>query len=132
MKSAFLVTLYYSLASIIGLVLTVIGASMLVNLVLTTYILKIPRYPSMPPTPFENAPQQVKQLEDKNAQTLTSDDKKALEEWKNAYAQWQNAQQEYDQANVDKKNQLATSVSMIVVGLPVLLLHQRELRKKNS
>lgn len=124
MKPSFLVTLYYTLASIIGLVLSVIGASMLVNLILTTYILKIPRYPSMPPQPFESVPN-IKQ-------PLTSTDSATLESWKQSYAQWQSEQKAYDQANVERKNQLATSVSMLVVGVPVLFIHQKELRKKVS
>ncbi|MEP7166950.1 MAG: hypothetical protein ABI758_03165 [Candidatus Woesebacteria bacterium] len=130
MKSSFLVTLYYTLASIIGLILSVIGAAMLINLVLTTYILKIPRYPSMPPQPFEDTPLKVQQIEDKNGKSLTLDDQATLDAWKTSYAQWQRDQKTYDQANVDKKNQLATSISMLAVGLPVLFFHQRELRKK--
>lgn len=130
MKASFLVTLYYTLASIIGLVLSVIGASMLVNLVLKTYILQIPRYPVMPPEPYLSSPVQVKQLEERNAKTLTEDDRQTIEDWKASYARWQKEQANYDQANVDKKNQLATSISMLVVGLPVLFFHQRELRRK--
>lgn len=130
MKSSFLVTLYYTLASIIGLILTVIGAAMLINLILTTYILDIPRYPSMPPQMYSDGPAQVKQIEERNAEALTDDDKVAIESWKASYAQWEKEQRSYDQANVEKKNQLATSISMLVVGLPVLFFHQRELRKK--
>jgi hypothetical protein len=130
MKSSFLVTLYYTLASIIGLILTVIGAAMFINLVLTTYILDIPGYPSMPPQMYSDGPAQVKQIEERNAKTLTEDDKVAIESWKTSYSQWEKEQRSYDQANVEKKNQLATSISMLVVGLPVLFFHQRELRKK--
>lgn len=130
MKTPFLVTLYYTLASIIGLVMSVIGAAMLINLVLTTYILRIPRYPSQPPMPYDGAMMQVKQLEDRNAKTMTEDDRIALDSWKSQYAQWQREQKNYDQANVDKKYQFATSISLLLVGIPVLFFHQKELRKK--
>jgi hypothetical protein len=58
-------------------------------------------------------------------QPIVATDAATLESWKQSYAQWQKEQKE-----VDKKNQLATSISMLVVGVPVLFLHQRELRKK--
>lgn len=131
MKPSFLVTLYYALASIIGLVLTVIGASMLVNLLLTTYIIYIPKSPNMPPEPYMSSPTQVKQLEERSAADLTEEDKQALAEWKISYERWQKEQASYDYESVSRKNQLATSISMLVVGLPVLFFHQRELRKKN-
>lgn len=84
----------------------------------------------MPPQPYESGPMQVKQIEERNTEKLTAEDKAALESWKASYAQWEKEQKTYDQANVDKKNQLATSLSMLVVGIPVLLFHQKELRKK--
>lgn len=124
MKASFLVTLYYTLASIIGLLLSVIGAAMLVNLVLTTYILKIPRYPSMPPQPFESSPLLKGEV--------MASESAVFESWKQSYAQWQKEQAEYDSASVEKKNMLATSVSMLVVGLPVLLFHQKELQKQKE
>ncbi len=79
----------------------------------------------MPPQPYESTPLDAKS-------TLSTDDKATYESWKQSYAQWQTEQKNYDQANVDLKNQFATSVSMLVVGLPVLYFHQRELRKKLS
>ncbi len=86
----------------------------------------------MPPQPFDEQLTQVKKIEDRNADSLSQEDKDSLESWKVSYAQWQKDQKTYDQANVDKKNQLATSVSMLVVGIPVLLFHQKELRKKTE
>lgn len=124
MKPTFLVTLYYTLASIIGLVLSVVGAAIFVNLVVSTYILNIPRYPSMPPQPFESNPL--------SKEYKSASDAASLDSWKQAYAQWETDQKNYDAASVDKKNQLATSVSMLVVGLPVLFFHQRELRQKSK
>ena len=130
MKSPFLITLYYALASIIGLILTVVGAVTLLNLILTTYILRIPRYPSMPPEPYLSAPVPAKQLADRNPQNLTDDEKQSLAEWKVSYARWQKEQASYDQEGVDKKRTLAMSFSLLAVGIPVLLFHQRELRRK--
>lgn len=124
MKSTFLVTLYYTLASIIGLVLSVIGAAMLVNLVLSTYILKIPKYPSMPPQPYDSTPF-IKEYR-------SASDSAIIESWKRDYIQWEKDQKNYDSAGVEKKNQLATSVSLLVVGLPVVFFHQRELRNKKN
>lgn len=132
MESSFLVTLYDTLASIIGLILTVIGAAMLINLVLTTYILNIPRYPSMPPAPYlDSSMRDIKTLEEGNTEELTEDDRVALDAWKASYEQWNTEQKTFDRANVDKKNQLATSISMLGVGIPVLWFHQKELRKKS-
>jgi hypothetical protein len=64
--------------------------------------------------------------------SLTSDDRQTLDAWKASYKTWQTEQQYYDQQQVDKKNQLASSVSMLVVGLPVLFFHLRVLRKKKE
>jgi hypothetical protein len=130
MKTPFLVTLYYALASIIGLILTVVGAVTLLNLVLTTYVLKIPKYPSMPPEPYLSAPLPAKQLDARNPQNLTDEEKESLAQWKDSYARWQKEQASYDQEGVEKKRTLAMSFSLLAVGIPVLLLHQKELRKK--
>ena len=130
MKSPFLITLYYALASIIGLILSVIGAVTLLNLILTTYILKIPKYPSMPPEPSLTSPAMVKRLEEKGTTQLSEEDKESLTQWRASYSRWQKEQESYDQEGVEKKRTLAMAVSMLSVGIPVLLFHQKELRKR--
>lgn len=103
---------------------------MLIHLLLTTYILQIPKYPSMPPTPYLSSPLENSGFTKEKLADLSEEDRQSLEAWKQSYAQWEEEQRYFNTGEADKKQQLATAISMILVGIPVWAFHQKALRNK--
>lgn len=111
-----IIQLYFVMSSLLGLGLTALGVSMLVNVALSQTILKVPQYPSMPPM----APTMIK-LE--QPEGLAADDQAAWEQWKVEYQHWQEVEKNYDYEAATQRRQLITAISLLVTGLPILGFH---------
>lgn len=110
--------LYFVLAALLGLMLTAIGASMLVNTYLNDTILKVEQRGFVPP------PQpaiEMSKLEDQK--DLTAEQKQALEQWQTEYKQWQESEKNRDYEAENRKRTYASAISFLVVGIPILLIH---------
>lgn len=105
--------LYLYSATLIGLIVTIIGAVQLVDLGLKVFIFKdIDRYPIVAPY-YEPGGQKYSE-----------------EEMSKMKAE-QEAQQEVEVAR-QKKRQASTAISMLAVSIPVYLYHWRLVNKKKS
>lgn len=117
--------LYFVLASLLGLVLIVIGLSSLVNTLLTSTVLKVPspRF-NMPPQPYVET-QRIKETEG-----LTEEQKQALEKWQQDYERWQQEEAKRDYASEERKRALSWAIAMLVTGIPVFAVHAPYVFKK--
>ncbi len=115
-------TLYFVLATLLGLVLLVIGAVSGVNTLLTTYVFPVKSYPQGRPIdpPFY---QQAELTRLKESEEITAEQKQALVQWEQDYARWQEEESQYDYEAENRKRSLANSVAMILAGVPVFALH---------
>ena len=100
--------LYLYLFSFVGLLITVIGSIQIIDLGLKTYVFKVSDYtyyadPVMTP-------------EGKPVSTITVEEQKR--------------RNETEQAN-QRKRQLSTSLSMILVGAPLYLYHWKTIKKES-
>ena len=100
--------LYLYLFSFVGLLITVIGSIQIVDLTLKTYVFKVSEFYSYPMMPVKDEQGLVIQsVED------------------------QQKQQETEAANQRKRN-LSTSLSMILIGTPLYLYHWKTIKKENK
>jgi len=136
-------TIYLYLFSLVGLTLTIIGAVMMVNIFLKTYIFKqanynnIYSYPEKPPYLLaEYNDIELKKIEaiknkDTEAQLkLTETQKQQIENWLIDYEAWKvreekriKAEETRDYTKEENQRNMATAISMIVIGFPVYLIH---------
>lgn len=116
-------TLYFVLASLLGLLMLVMGIASASNTALEQYVFK-PKSQTrgIPPEPFISST--VKQLEEpKIKEELTPEQKAALEQWRLDYAAWQEEQKNFDWEAENRKRSLSFALSMIIAGGPVFLIH---------
>ena len=116
--------LYFVLASLLGLVLIVIGASTYLTTTLTQHYFKpVPPERPMPPAPYVNE-EALRMIEDKNL-SADSETEVAYQSWRSDYKMWQQDQQEspYDWEAENRKRTMAWSLAMLIVGAPVFLIH---------
>lgn len=113
------VQLYFVLSSLLGLVLTAMGAITFINLVLTKTILKVPEYPR--PVPMLTTPEVGKNVEDSTE--LTEEDRAMIEQWKQDYQRYQQEERDYNYEDAQTKRELAMAIAMMGVGIPILAFH---------
>jgi hypothetical protein len=99
---------YLYLFSFVGLLITVIGSIQIVDLTLKTYVFKVSEYSSYPMMDIKD---------EKGLVTMSAAD--------------QQKQQEEEAANQRKRN-LSTSLSMILIGTPLYLYHWKTIKKENK
>lgn len=109
--------LYFVLAALLGLVLTAIGASMLVNTHLSSTVFKVESQRFSPP------PQPALEMTKLDDKELTEAQKEALVEWEKEYKIWQESEKNRDYEAENRKRSYATAISFLVVGIPILLFH---------
>jgi hypothetical protein len=112
-------TLYFVLATLLGLVLIVIGVVSGVNTALTTYVFPIRSFPQS--RPYDPPVVDVKKLE--ASEELTAEQKKALAQWEQDYKNWQDTESKYDYEAENRKRTIANAIAMILAGVPVFVLH---------
>lgn len=112
-------TLYFVLASLLGLVLIVIGVVSGVNTVLTTYVFPVRSYPET--RPFDPPVTDIKKLQ--ASDDLTEEQKEALVQWEKDYKHWQEVESKYDYEAENRKRTIANAIAMILAGVPVFALH---------
>lgn len=116
-------TLYFVLATLLGLVLIVIGVVSGVNTALTTYVFPVRPFPQSyqvdPPGMYsEQGMKTITARED-----ITDEQKAALEQWRQDYQKNRELEAKYDYAAEDRKRSMANAVAMILAGIPVFALH---------
>lgn len=109
--------LYFVLAALLGLVLTAIGASMLVNTTLSSTVFKVEQRGFVPP------PQPAIEVSKLETKDLTAEQKAALEQWQTEYKTWQESEKNRDYEAENRQRTYANAISFLVVGIPILLFH---------
>lgn len=137
-------TVYLYLFALVGLAITVIGAVMLVNLALKTWIFTKAdtgyNYVERPPAlVVEKDEALVVALADcDEGCDLTEQQQEQIKMWLEDYEWWQNNQkdQQVDYTARTRQRQASTAISMIIVGLPLYLYHwaviKRDRKKKKE
>lgn len=119
-SQSFLVSIYFVLASLIALVLIVIGSVNFVRLGLNSVI-------GIQPYPRFDAPYPAMEkpigLNEAQTQELTEEQRAALEEWQMRYDAWKEEEANFNYEANDRKREIATSLAMLIVGIPVFALH---------
>lgn len=111
------VQLYFVLASLIGLIMLVMGSSMAINTLLSQYFFTPQQIIAPPPRPFMVDQPAI------NTEKLSEEQQAQLIKWQEDYETWQNAENEIDYEAESRKRTLATALAMILVGGPVFLIH---------
>ena len=134
-------TIYLYLFSLVGLTLTIIGSVMMVNTFLKTFVFKNANYNN--PYSYSETPPYLSSsyndLELKRVQTvkaqsteleLTDIQKEQVENWLIDYQAWKDreakrvkAEAARDYVKEENQRNMATAISMIVIGFPVYLIH---------
>ena len=109
--------LYFVLATLLGLLCVVIGATTLLNTWLTASIFKVeePRY-NMPPQPYV----ETDRYQDS---ATTPQQKEDLARWQQDYKQWEEEQKNYSYEEMNRRRNYAWSLALLLTGAPVFALH---------
>ncbi|MBU4482375.1 hypothetical protein KKC16_02930 [Patescibacteria group bacterium] len=139
MKNPIIRTIYLYLFALIGLGMLVIGASMIINLGLKTWIFTKAdmqdNYMSRPAPMYLKDPdlQSVEELEVCAEKCeLTVMQKEQINNWLVDYNEWQNTEKNQDPNEFiirNRQRQASTAVSLILIGLPLWLFHWVTIKK---
>ena len=141
MKNPIIRTIYLYLFALVGLIMVVIGASMLINLGLKTWVFtkadEQPQYASMPvmPTALEKSGE-VKTVESlvacSDKCSLTAEQKTQLDQWLKDYQEARSSekfQSSFDYKTQQRQRDAAQAIAFILVGLPLYLYHWVVIKK---
>lgn len=112
--------LYFVLGSLLGLVLIVVGSTTLLNVGLTSTILRPvnqQRFERMPPVP----PVDVSEVAQN--ESLTQAERDALQAWEKEFVAWEQSQNEIDYEAEARKRSMANAIALLITGIPVFGVH---------
>lgn len=112
------VQLYFVLASLLGLIMIMIGSVQLINTGLEMTLLQQTSSRPAPPRPYVETA-----TIDTDLEALSEEDRELLNQWKEDYRQWQQAESTIDYQAESHKRQIANSVAILIVGIPVFAIH---------
>lgn len=133
MKIGMVKVLYLYLATLLGLLLLAIGSINLLSLGLRTYVFTqadreyISNFRELPVAPVERM-EQLSTDADSGAE-LTDAERHLLRQAIMRYKEQQKEQESVDPLTARRHRELSTSLSMILVGLPLYLYHWGLIRK---
>lgn len=145
MRNPIIRTIYLYLFALIGLGMLVVGASMLINIGLKTWIFtkadQVDVYSQ--PMPLYLKDSSIASVEDlkicADKCQLTKIQKEQIDNWLIDYENWKQNEGSRDQkyyVNSNRQRQASTAISLIFVGLPLWLFHwaiiKRDLRKNRE
>ncbi len=117
--------LYFVVATLIGLVCIVIGVSSLLNNVIITYVVPVKSvHINPPPQPAIDTKMLLESEE------VTPEQKQLLVAWETEYRDWEKTQKNYDYETENRRRSLASSVALLLTGVPVFMLHAPMVFKK--
>lgn len=142
---AWLPSLYFVLASLIGLICMVVGSVMILNTLLTQFVF-VPIKRPLSPAPFPPLDEQVTRpavptaLTPKTSTpgaatasvTLSPEEQAALERWRVDYTTWEQQEKNYDYEKEDRKRTYANALALLVVGLPVFVFHVPQIMNRKN
>lgn len=147
-KNSWVRTVYLYLFALVGLVLIVIGVVRLMNIGLRMTIFKEADKmensyitPPMPPAGLletkkvEKGSGEVEVKVSRKIETLTEEEKTALNNWELDYKNWQEKQSKVDYLKARRQSEASISLAFIIIGLPLYLYHWAVIkrdRKENA
>lgn len=122
-------TVYLYLFALLGLVFMSIGGIRLTDLALRTFVFRTAdreerHRMAMPPMP---PPVRSVDVSGQSA-ALTEADRQMLEQWRTDYERWQEEGSRIDPVRARRDRTAASSLAMILIGLPMYLYHYRRIR----
>ncbi|MDP3057731.1 MAG: hypothetical protein Q8N37_04440 [bacterium] len=124
--------LYLYAFALVGLVLVTFGAVRLLDLGLKMYVFKKADQPqdyrNMPPYPPITINQKTDEV--KYSETITPEQKIALNNWITEFKYWNENQKNIDYLASSRQSTASNSFAMILIGLPLYLYHWRIVRKE--
>jgi hypothetical protein len=132
--------IYLYLFSLIGLILMVIAGVQLINLGLKVFVFtqiekQDTAYQGMPSCgPFSaekvssitSQPNQA----DKITVQITASEQEQMKLWLTDYKTWEENQKSYDPIKASRQRDAASSLAMLIIGLPLYMYHWRLARKE--
>ncbi|MEO8582024.1 MAG: hypothetical protein ABI425_05640 [Patescibacteria group bacterium] len=112
-----LVQIYFVLASLIGLILIVISCVNISRLALNE-VLGVRDYPESPPYLYKDP-----NLATTPPENVTAEERQNFDQWQKDYTDWQQKQKDYNSSDQNRRRQIAESLAMLVVGIPVFAFH---------
>lgn len=130
-KRSWVRPVYLYLAALIGLVLVAIGGIRLVDLGLRSWIftaadLEETRDFFQPPLPI--ALERVQRLPEATDE-LTAAERELVRQWLDDYRRWQERREGIDPVAARRQRTAASSLSLIIIGLPLYGYHWRLIRR---
>lgn len=99
---------------------------MILNVVLTQTIWKVPSRPAYGPPPEPSIARRM----DIPEEELTAEQKELLAQWEKDYQYWQEQDRSYNYEEADRKRQIANGVALLITGFPILFVHAPWVFKK--
>jgi len=127
-------TLYLYLAALIGLFLVTIGGVRLVDLGLRTWVFtEADRMESvhMYQPPIPQALERVRAASGDETQ-FSPEERAAIRQWLSEYEEWQRRTAGADPVVARRQSSAASSLAMILIGLPLYLYHWGTIRRESA
>jgi Lon protease-like protein len=124
MKPFSLIQLYFVLATLVGLILIIIGSVTVVKIGLDQ-VVGVKPYPEFS-APYP--PSDIRSLKE----GATESQAQALAKWEQDYNNWQEEMKSYNAHEQQIKRDIAQSLAMLLVGIPVFLIHSPRVFKKTD
>lgn len=129
MKHSLIRTVYLYLFSLVGLGFLIGGTIGFMNMGLRIFVFKQADQDEVirdmqPPMYYQI--EKVRELDDSD---LSMDDKEAIKDWLSDYEAWKERRAESDSVTINRHQDAANNLAMILVGLPVYLYHWNIVKK---
>jgi hypothetical protein len=125
-EKSWFIQAYFVVATLIGLLLLVIASVNIVSLGTRT-LLGVKPFPSFPPTPLSFA-----QQNGIDKTQLTAKQQKRFDEIAADYERQMKEQAAFDHEEQSKRTELAWSLAMLIVGVPVFAIHAPRVFRKDQ
>lgn len=85
-----------------------------------------------PPMPAFTEKRVETAMKEGKIENITEDEKMAMEQWLASYGTWKQQQEKFDPVTSQRHRDAASSLSYILVGLPLYLFHWRIIRREKE
>jgi hypothetical protein len=130
-------TIYLYIFALLGLSLIITGAVRLVDMGLKTFVFTKAdeeRRLAVQQPPLAYSIERVEEL--KGEESLSEEQKAAIDQWLADYRQWQERSSKIDYIEIQRQRDVSSSLSTMLVGLPLYLYHwgiiKREVRRQEK
>ncbi len=124
--------LYLYVFALVGLMLAAFGSVRLLDLGLKIYVFKkadiTQNYQGIPPYPPITINQKTDDI--KYSETITPEQKAALDSWIIEFKNWQDSQKKIDYLASSRESTASNSLAMILIGLPLYFYHWMIIKKE--